>query len=436
MAIQVLRNLSQLLDQAKSLGLTPVPTKPHKLADGSYEKVFSKEDVIKCLRAYYLNQKSPEEKKMLELMLHIDSPMLCQQFKVLKPEEQKQLLDVDNNDWVAEEKLDGNRMLLFYIGGKFEAFSRNISVEDFLPVAYGDHILMEGIDLSKIKHDFIIDCEVISSNPNISTVLGKKGIVTATQLQATSAILALNREQSLEVQREDPLMFKTFDILYFDGQWLTDKSLIERLRIHRPLLKELQTTGLNISAPMAALKNKRQFFEKIIDNGGEGVVCKRLSGPYVVNGTRQRDGWVKVKRSMSLMSKRSGLDDSIDAFVTGYLPAEEGKGFEGLIGSLIFSCYVRRADGSTYVHEIARVANIPLEQRKSMSIIKDGKLTLDSKYYGRVAAVDGATVSARALRLQHPRLICWRDGDKSADQCIIDEEFLKAEVGTKVVGGN
>lgn len=433
MAIQVLRKLSELKEQAESLCLSVVPTKPARNPDGSYHNIYSKEDYVKALQAYYLRSKDTESLKTLSLMLKIDSPMLCQQFKVLKPEEQKEALDIDNNDWIAEEKLDGNRMLLMWIGGKFDAFSRNISVEDFLPVSYGDKILLDGVDLTQVHHDFIIDCEVISTNPNISTVLGKKGLVTETQLQATSAILALNCEQSLEIQREDPLMFRTFDILYLDGIWLTDKPLIERLRLHRPLLRMLQTTGLLIDKPASVRAGKRKFFEDIISKGGEGVVLKRLSAVYNTHGNRQRDGWVKVKRSMSLMAERNGLDDTLDCFITGFDLGSEKNGFAGLIGSLTFSCWLRSSDGSLHKHELARVANIPLEMRKAMTVTGlDGSPCLDSKWYGKVAAVDGATVSARAYRLQHPRLICWRP-DKGMSECIIDEEFIKSQVGTSVI---
>ncbi len=431
MAIQTLRTLAQLQKEANDLGLEVKPTKN----TSSGVKTYCKDDFIYALRDYYLSQLGPDATETLKMMLHIESPMLCQQFKVLKPEEQKAALDVDNNEWIAEEKLDGNRMILMWINGHFDAFSRNISVENFLPVSYGEKILLEGVDLSKVKHDFIIDCEVISSNPNICTKLSKKGIPleTATQLQATSAILALNTEDSLRIQREDPLTFKTFDILYLDGHWLLDKPLIDRLRLHRPLLKELMTTGLLIDKPRATRTGKRQFFEEIIDNGGEGVVLKNLKATYNSHGNRQRDGWVKVKRSMSLMAKRNGLDDSIDCFVTGYELASEGKGWDGLIGSLEFSLYLRKKDGSLVQHVIANVANIPLEMRKRMTVMgPDGQPCLAKEWYGKTASCDGATISARKLCLNHPRLICWRP-DKSADACIIDEEFLLSQVGTEVV---
>lgn len=432
MAINTLRTLAQLKDEATKLGLDVKPTKN----TSSGEKTYSKDDFIYALRDYYLKQMGPAATETLKMMLHIDSPMLCQQFKVLKPEEQKEALDVDNNKWYAETKEDGNRMIVMYINGHFDAFSRNISVENFLPVSYGDHILLEGVDLTKVKHDFIIDCEVISSNPNICTKLTKSGIPleTATQLQATSAILALNKEQSLEIQRQDPLIFRTFDILYLDGEWLLDKPLIERLRLHRPLLEELKTTGLHVDKPRATRKNKRQFFEDIIAAGGEGIVLKSLTSTYNTRGNRQRDGWVKVKRSMSLMAKRNGLDDSIDCFVTGYELATNGKGWDGLVGSLEFTTYLKKKDGSLVPHVIAHVANIPLEMRKRMTVEgPDGKPCLDKVWYGKVASCDGATISARALCLQHPRLICWRP-DRSPETCVLEEEFLLSQIGTVDTG--
>jgi len=431
MAIPTLRTLAQLKQQAEALGLDVKPTKN----TSSGTKTHSKDDFIYALRDFYLSQMGDYATETLKMMIQLEQPMLCQQFKVLKPEEQKAALDTDNNEWFAEEKLDGNRMILMFINGQFDAFSRNISVENFLPVSYGEKILLDGVDLSKVGHDFIIDCEVISSNPNICTKLTTSGVPleTLTQLQATSAIMALNKEDSLRIQKEDPLVFKSFDVLYLDGEWLLDKPLIDRLRLHRPLIKKIKETGLLIDVPRATRKNKRAFFEEIIDKGGEGAVLKNLRSTYNNRGNRQRDGWVKVKRSMALMAKRNGLDDSIDCFVTGYQLASEDKGWDGLIGSLEFSTFLKKKNGKVVQHVIANVSNIPLEMRKRMTVTDpEGNPVLADEWYGRVASCDGASISARKLCLNHPRLICWRT-DKSMDQCVMEEEFLLSQVGTTTV---
>ena len=225
MSIQTLRSLAQLQKQAEDLGLKVEPTK-RSLEHGV---VYSKDDFVIALRNYYLAKMNVT--KGLSLMLEIESPMLCRQIKHLKPAEQKQIWK-EGSDWYFEEKEDGNRMLLIYTPENgFESYSRNNSVEDFLPVPYTKNILVEGFDFSKITKSVIIDCEVVSTNPNICTILGNRGCITETQLQATTAILALNPEASLEIQRVDPLQFKCFDVLYYDGEWVLNQELLKRKKI-------------------------------------------------------------------------------------------------------------------------------------------------------------------------------------------------------------
>ena len=72
---------------------------------------------------------------------------------------------------------------------------------------------MENIDLTPLKGmRFMVDTEVVSTNPNISTVLGSKGVIT--QLQQ----IFLNVPQSHEIQRVDPLKFLIFDCVFNNGE--------------------------------------------------------------------------------------------------------------------------------------------------------------------------------------------------------------------------
>ena len=68
---------------------------------------------------------------------------------------------------------------------------------------------------------------------------------------------------------------------------------------------------------------------------------------------------MKIKRTMSGTSQMMGLGDTIDAFVSGYEPADENKSWAGLVGAIEFSVYLREADGTTRPHKIARITNIP-----------------------------------------------------------------------------
>ena len=135
-----------------------------------------------------------------------------------------------------------------------------------------------------------------------------------------------------------------------------------------------------------------------------------------------------MKRTMSEAREMFGLGDTIDAFVTGFEPADETKGFAGMVGCLEFSCYLRDAQGNTKPHMIARVSNIPLDLRKEITDHdENGNPILKKEVYGRVAEIDGQCVTARALRLKHAVLVNWRP-DRDESTCVMDEDFLKSMI--------
>ena len=390
---------------------------------------YSKDDYIYALRDFYLARKSDKTFGLGE-MLKMESPMLCRQFKDLKPAEQADIWR-EGSGWYFEQKIDGNRMVMIYSDENgLEFFSRNNSVEDFLPVPYTEKILMENIDLTPLKGmRFMVDTEVVSTNPNISTVLGSKGVITATQLQATTAILSLNVPQSHEIQRVDPLKFLIFDCVFNNGEDLREKPLKLRKKVLKDIFLALEKTGLIFEHPIMTSKNKRKFYTDLINSGNEGVVAKHINSKYISTSSRSRDGWIKIKRSAMESLQNQGMADSLDAFVSGFELGDPEKGYANLIGSLVFSVYLQDENGNVEEtpHEIGKISSIPLALREEITILKNGKYILDPKMYGKVASIDGQDISARSLRLSHARLLNWRP-DRSIDNCIVDKSWLLSEV--------
>jgi hypothetical protein len=90
--------------------------------------------------------------------------------------------------------------------------------------------------------------------------------------------------------------------------------------------------------------------------------------------------------------------------------------------------HLRQPDGTTKQHWIGSVSNITMENRIAMTQTgPDGEVQLRPEYYGKVIAISGQEISARAKRLVHPRIERWREGidGKEAEACIIelDEQF-------------
>jgi ATP-dependent DNA ligase len=161
----------------------------------------------------------------------------------------------------------------------FAFYSRNISVQDYLPVCYTSQVLL--IKDNKVRtpqsfkgkyaRSFVLDAEVIVENKEIDTTFAKStGVVTGSELNAVSAILSINTEASHKIQMEQaPLKFKIFDIMHYDGKDITNLSLRTRKQAQGKIM-EILTKELPFEESVGEIENKKDFYEEILKAGGEG----------------------------------------------------------------------------------------------------------------------------------------------------------------------
>ena len=308
-----------------------------------------------------------------------------------------------------------SRSILIYDAERheFDFFSRHNSVSDFLPISYKDTILVHGNYRGDTS--FVLDCEVISTNANVTT---KK--TCTSQLNSTSAILALDPVQSREIQKNNPLLFVIFDCLY-NGVDIRSLPWKDRHVHAEKLAKALSDAGFMCKINPYVLENKKEFYDSIIKQGGEGIVLKRTCAPYS-STTSRTDDMVKLKRTVAC-----DLASDIDAWVSGFTEATKGKANENYIGGLIFSCKVKLKNGETVIREIGRVAGIPQDLRVEMTDYDaNGNPKLKQSYYGRVATISGQDISGVNKRLTHCVLKAWRyDKDPSGCEVLSEEELDK-----------
>lgn len=371
----------------------------------------SKADYVKALRDFYLKERYGSLDNIpwsLKFMLSIDCPMLCKRYDQCSLEQQQRFWN--SSCYIAEEKRDGNRCLICFDAStqSFDFYSRSSSVKDYLPISYKDTVYITSNEFH-FPHNFVLDSEVISTNPNISTVVGKKGVICETQLQATSALLALNPKESIELQKVDPLKFIIFDCLYDDVS-LLDAPWKERHPHAESISYLLKQAGFTCELNPVVRDNKAEFYSDIIESCKEGIVFKNINAPYHATNSRTVDQ-VKLKRTVS-----DGLSKDIDAWVTGFVPSTAGKSWSDLIGALVFSCKVKMKDGTVKLHQIGTCSGLPLELRKAATILVDGKPALNPEFLGRVATLTGQNISARKLALTHCVIESWRY-DKNVEDC-------------------
>lgn len=356
-----------------------------------------------------------------------DSPKLAQGQYYFKPEFIEECMQ--SEEWVADTKHDGCRMLVYYHPETgFEFFGRNRSVDTFFYTNYTHQI--KGLEGAQgwYPASFVIDTELISLNPTIN---GR--IVTDTVLSGVTSLLALDRIDSYRAQVDGgfPLRFEVFDMLMLCDQNIMSweyHSRREKLTelVHYMTQKTVHYEEVNPSnwffvSPLVlgGAEEKQKFYSDIVSKKGEGIILKNIHGIYEGRESRggaNKDTWVKYKRTVS-----ESVGNDIDGYIVGFELGKEGKEYEELVATLDIAVMLYPSGEE---HIIARVPNIPLEYRKSVTVIgDDGKPTLRPDVYKKVVTIDGQDISARARRFSHAKIVRFRE-DKSWTECTFEERIL------------
>lgn len=446
--------LDLLRKKCEKLGIEPEKTRNRVNKEtGERYKESTVDSCIVALQKYYIEKYRSEGtlNPFVERILEF-KPMLAAQMKTLK-EEEIPILWEKNNNWIATEKIDGNRMRYCYNENYgVEYFSRNLSEGqdgDYLPLRYSSKLTIPRPDIEELKaldiHDFIIDAELVPYFDTIREFPNKKKIngvwtevmevpVADTQLNFTTSVLGALEDLSHRMQETNPMKLMAFDIISLNGEDLTQKSLKERLLLLGKIVTRVRNAGVGdkLQLVKGTVNDKTKFYQDIVSKGGEGCVLKDLTKEYFP-GKRDKS-WIKAKRSVSgsILEEKAG--DTIDAFIIGYKRGNEGTSFENYVGAIDFGLYLLDEEGNYFtddigmplIHHIATISGLTLEEREQMTEIgPDGKPRLKKSWYNKVAEIDGQDVSSKNLRLSHALIKRWRM-DKNADECSIKKSFIES----------
>jgi hypothetical protein len=338
--------------------------------------------------------------------------MLCADYWSLHPKEQRVLWN-DNSDWIAQQKLNGVRLILHFIKdvGVF-VHSRQVSEHTYRRIALTSRLLFRDF---KPAFTATVDAEAICDKLINTSPYTPKGGSTKSSLHSTTALFHLEPEASLRLQREQdaPLMMNAFDMVRWQDKDLRRKKLFERLaymKEFRDVISSVELAQWFEFIPVV-FQNKREFYEKIISAGAEGCVLKNLNSRYEDSTSRNRFGWVKIKKRLEL-----------DAFVSGFEQGRPRSKWSDYVASLLFS-----VNTETKPRLIAKVSNLTWHLRKALSNYdpSTGKVSLDINSYGKVAHLVGLELSQRAFRLVHPRIEHWRK-DLTDRDCLYSTNDLGA----------
>lgn len=374
------------------------------------------------------------------------SPMLASRYDELKPEDQKRLFRDKN--YVFSEKINGVRAVLVYYKGEWFFFSRNYSDVGCALPEYAQNIYQfPKYTDEQMKQDPLgivaLDCEcVFNPGDDIRGELAEYGLSTDSQLEAMCALIQTYPEEAQKIQKKfkdknarDLVAFKLIAPLYFKGVSYTKRTLGEGKKVYDECVQWARDMGLNVQAIKqcdGSEMEKENFLESILDAGGEGVVVHGKNALYNTSDHRDRNGFIKIKRSVKASMAGKGMGDTIDGFITGFKLGTPGTGNENLVSALEFSIYREYADGRKKEWVIATCPNIPLATKQMITMMDaEGNYVLKPEYYGKVAELDGQSLSAVAQKLTHPRILRMR-ADKLKEDCVYSDEFLNSQVDTNL----
>lgn len=238
----------------------------------------------------------------------------------------------------------------------------------------------------------------ITVSKDMDLVVAGEGHAPSGRLEDAKSIFGSYPDHALKVQQERGLaFFSPVNITRWKGEDLTHIPFGERRDVLTQAVQTLIIAGVkNLFQEVLYGRWKRGLFDKIISEGGEGVVVKSLKG-------FEKD-WFKVKRLHNW-----------DAVIMGFTEAKEGKTgkFRGLIGAVRYGFY----DSNGKLVETGKCSGMKDKQRAAFS-------TAQESFIGKVIVIDGDGLGNRGA-IVFPRLVSDSSGwavirdDKLPTECLM-----------------
>ena len=222
----------------------------------------------------------------------------------------------------AEYKYDGMRLQAHKTAdGRIELWTRRL---EEVSTQFPD--VVEVLSTSLRPAEAIIEGEVVAFD------------AATDELHPFAEVMFRRRKYGIaEAVRDVPVGLFCFELLYADGEDLTQRPYPER----RAALAAALTTGprlrLTTATEVSDPAALDAAFEEAITDGCEGLMCKSVSPASVYQAGNRGWLWIKLKRDY-----RTELADSVDLVIVG---AFAGRGRRaGTYGAVLLAAYDADAD--------------------------------------------------------------------------------------------
>ncbi|MFH1801632.1 MAG: ATP-dependent DNA ligase [archaeon] len=272
------------------------------------DKIQKAIDSANDLAEVFEKVKKGKIEELKKILLQIGKPikvMLAQKVKTIKEGFEKL-----GKPCAIEYKYDGFRLLIHKQKEKIILFTRRLeNVTKQFP---------EVVDYIKkyVKGEsFILDSEAVGFDKKTKEYKPFQYISQR-----------IRRKHNIEkLQEELPIEINVFDILYYDGKSLLDKTFEERTNLIKRIIKNHPCKIIHAKQIITSNEKKaEEFYKKALENNQEGIMMKNLSSPY------------KPGSRVGHMLKIKPEERDLDLVITG---AEYGKGKRSSwFSSFILSC--------------------------------------------------------------------------------------------------
>lgn len=198
--------------------------------------------------------------------------------------------------WVYQIKWDGVRMLVYSDGTEVRLVNRRLNDRT-----------MQYPELTAIRDyctadTVILDGEVIAlldGKPSFQQVMRRDGVRKLSQVEIA--------------RRQVAVTYMIFDVLYYNGQWVTDRPLQERQQLLASIVRPNERVQLVANFP-----DGEALFQVAEQHELEGIVCKDMTSKYAEGGKDKR--WQKKKLYKDVIAAVGGVtyrDGIVNAVLLG-----------------------------------------------------------------------------------------------------------------------
>ena len=297
-----------------------------------------------------------------------------------------------NENYLAEEKLDGERfkMHIFKESNRFDSRTISKKTNRFTEKT------------GNVMH--LANWKV----PELAGTVFDGEMKTGVDSMSTSTIMGCLPEEAVKRQAESGVWvdYYIFDVIFYKGQDVRDLPYHVRKEIVYKEWHNHLKTNKHFKLPLCTIKDKKKFCEDIFKAGGEGVILKNVRAPYT-----DKKAWVKVKAVATFDVVVMGYEDATPETVKkGDSEATISRlAANGWIGALVFGQYVNGK-----LKKFGRCSGMPDDLRADFSNNKQARL-------GTVITIEAQSRIPKTGYFRHPRFLQLRP-DKNANQCTYWED--------------